>query len=578
MNSASSMHSLLRRQLKRHASHWGETPEDITSLINAIDVAYKQFDEDRAMLERSMELSSSELLEANSAMRAILKSFPDIIFWLGIDGTIINWQSSADKGAHGHLSDFIGKRIQDTPNTETSRIITNALRRVNETGKVDGVEYCLDHDGVSSYYEMRLCPISGDKILAVIRDISDKKTTEFEKGILQEQLGNARKMEAIGRLAGGIAHDFNNILFSIIGFSQLVARKMDKSSLEYSNVQEVIKAGVRGKELVEQILIFSRWRERQKVPIKVQKIAEDVLGLLAHTVPKDVSVVRSIDSDAKTIEGDPAQIHQTIMNICTNAMQAMYGQGGELRISLSNVITELPRWAIGKDKELPPGEYVSIKISDTGYGIPPEVMDRIFEPFFTTKEIGQGTGLGLAAVHGIVDGHNGGIFIDTVVGNGTTFELMFPVKEFPADSQEDISDELVRGVATIMVVDDEQTLASLLSQMLSSLGYRVVAFTDSLEAWDDFQIHSNEYSLVITDQTMPRLKGIDLANKIFAHAPNVPVMLVTGFSEDITPQTAVEAGCFKCLVKPLQVEVLAKYVGDAVRHYEKCANSAVSVL
>ena len=567
MGCSKKIHSLLKRQLKRYASHLCDAPHDMADLLDAIDAAYKQFDEDRAMLERSMEISSCELLEANSAMRAILASFPDIIFWLETDGTIVNWQSSTDKGAHGVLSDFIGRKIQDTSNKDSSEIIANALMQVKKTGKVNGIEYSILHKGISLYYEMRLCPISGDKILAVIRDISDKKTAELEKGVLQEQLGNARKMEAIGRLAGGIAHDFNNILFSIIGFSQLIARRIDKTSLEYNNVQEVIKAGIRGKELVEQILIFSRWRERQKVCLRVQKITEDVLNLLSHTISKDVKVIRSIDSNTKTIEGDPAQIHQTVMNICTNAVQAMYGKGGELIISVSNTQIDQPKWALGKAKELPVGDYVSIKISDSGHGIPPDVMNRIFEPFFTTKEIGQGTGLGLAAVHGIVDGHNGGIFIDSSVGFGTTFEILFPVKEFAHEDLENDNEELVYGFANIMVVDDEQTLASLLSQMLSSLGYEVVAFTDSTEAWDHFKENANKYSLVITDQTMPRLKGIDLAHKIFEHSPKTPVILVTGFSEEITPQVATEAGCFKCLVKPLQMEILAKYVGDAVNHY-----------
>jgi signal transduction histidine kinase/CheY-like chemotaxis protein len=555
-------HSLLKRQVRRYLSESLAQSEALEKFLQAVDEAYRQFDDDRAMLERSMELSSQELLEANASLRAVLASFPDVIFWLEADGTIVDCKAGSSKIAHGSIDKLVGIRLQDVSGTKAGALINSAVTFVRNLGEQKMLEYQLESGGRNTYHEMRLYPAEGGRIIAIVRETTEKKRAQEEKTRLQDQLQEARKMEAIGRLAGGIAHDFNNILFSILGFGQLIARRTDVDSLIHRNIQEVIRAGNRGKELVEQILIFSRWRERQRAIIRLDKSVNEVLAMIQHTIPSNVEIQKMIAPQLRPMIGDPAQIHQTLHNICSNAVQAMQGAPGALSISVQEITLDDSIWVSAR--ELVAGDYLEVVISDDGHGMTPDVLKRIFEPFFTTKEVGQGTGLGLAAVHGIIEDHGGGIFVESEVASGTVFRLWFPVSEDVADLEDDRLDAPVFGTGTVLVVDDEQTVASLLSQMLDTLGYDVVFLTDPVEALEVFKQDPSKFDLVITDQTMPRLKGMDLAAKIFALNTNTPVILCTGFSEDISPEEAVRAGCFKCLIKPLQLEVLAKYVGDAI--------------
>jgi PAS domain S-box-containing protein len=385
----------------------------------------------------------------------------------------------------------------------------------------------------------------------IFRDVTEKKRME-------EELRQAQKMESIGTLAGGIAHDFNNILSAVLGYTQLAMLSIDNPDNIRNNLDEVLKGANRAKELVQQILTFSRKKEQELNPVKVQLIIKEALNLLRSSLPATIEIKQNINPDCNTVLADPTQIHQVTMNLCTNAYYSMRENGGVLRVSLQPVI--LNKEDSGDVLKLKHGEYVKLEVSDTGVGIPEETVSKIFDPYFTTKAKGEGTGLGLAVVHGIVKSHNGDIKVTSQPGQGTTFHVYFPTvdKKPIGFSSKNEKEVLIGGDESIMVVDDEASIANLSEEILTQYGYKVYSYRNVVQALQDFEKNPEDYDLVITDMTMPYMTGVELAQKMMKTNPKIPVILCTGHSELINREKALDIGIKDFFIKPIGVDDLLK--------------------
>jgi len=384
------------------------------------------------------------------------------------------------------------------------------------------------------------------------QDITDKKR-------LQYQLQQAQKMEAIGTLAGGIAHDFNNILGAIISYTELGLLNISTQDPLRYNLGQVLKAADRAKDLVQQILAFSRQSEEVRRPMDVIPVVKEALKLLRATLPVTIEIRQDISTPSGTIMGDPTQVHQILMNLCTNAAHAMRDKGGILTITLEDAVfeTDIASWC----PELSPGSYLKLTISDTGHGMDGLVLERIFDPYFTTKEAAGGTGLGLAVVHGIVKHYGGSIKVQSELGAGTDFQVFLPKLDVGAIEKVEWLGPIPKGQERILFIDDEAFLVESAEQMLEHLGYDVVLRTSSIKALELFRENPARFDLVITDQTMPNMTGAELAEKILAIRPDTPIILCTGFSEVITEVQAKAIGIREFIMKP----IVMREIGEAIR-------------
>ena len=387
-------------------------------------------------------------------------------------------------------------------------------------------------------------------------EISERKKTEEEKRNLQSRLQQTQKMEAIGTLAGGIAHDFNNILTVVLGYTELAMDNVEKESLLHNHMQNVFQAGIRAKDLISQILTFSRREKLEFKPVQLNLIADEVLKLIRASLPSSIKIVQSINSES-IILANPTQIHQVLMNLCTNAGQAMK-EKGLLEVKLQDVL--LDEKFIKRNPDLKPGPYVNLIVQDSGSGISPEVLDRIFDPFFTTKEKDSGTGLGLSVVHGIVKNHKGSITVYSEPGKGATFNIYLPILDTSVEIETRMDTTVPKGTERILFVDDEKDLADYGKDMLESLGYRVTSRTSSFEALELFKVKPNDFDLVITDQTMPNLNGDELAKEILAIRSEIPVILCTGFTLKLNEKEALAIGIKAYVLKPIIRHVLAQSI------------------
>jgi signal transduction histidine kinase/CheY-like chemotaxis protein len=399
---------------------------------------------------------------------------------------------------------------------------------------------------------------------AVQQELNERKRAEEEKKRLEMQLRQAQKMEAIGTLAGGIAHDFNNILYPIIGYAEMTMDLVPEQSTARNNLNEILVASDRAKELIQQILAFSRQQESNPQSLRIQPIIKEALKLMRSSMPATISIIQNIDEQCGPVLTDPSQIHQIIMNLCTNAYHAMRKQGGILEVALSEI--DVKPGQTDKAFQLYPGLYLCLAVRDTGHGIDPLIMDRIFDPYFTTKPPGEGTGMGLALVHGIVKSYGGETFVISQPGKGATFQIYLPRIMEPEEETIMTMPKCISGQGErILFVDDEGHILSLVEQMLESLNYRVVAKTNSLEALEEFRMNPDLFDLVITDQTMPGLTGFDLAKKMLTIRPEIAIILCTGYSELVNEEQVKAAGIRKFILKPIlksQLSILIREVLD----------------
>jgi PAS domain S-box-containing protein len=391
--------------------------------------------------------------------------------------------------------------------------------------------------------------------MTIFRDITDYLHAVKEKEKAQEQLLRSQKLESIGNLAGGIAHDFNNILSSIIGFTELALDDSPKGTVAEDCLQEVFSAGKRAKALVRQILAFARQSDEKRSPIQPGTVAKEVLKFIRSTIPTTIEIRQDLSSDS-WIMGNAIQIHQVLMNLCTNAAHAMEDSGGILSVSLNDVVIDKRDLLIGMRQ----GHYIEIKVSDTGIGIAPEMIESIFEPYFTTKGPGEGTGMGLAMAQGIIESYGGKLTVDSLRGKGTTFSIYLPVTKKRSTHGDYVPEEVPAGTERILLVDDELSIAKMSSQMLERLGYSVTTRTSSVEALELFQAKPEAFDLVLTDMTMPNLTGDKLAVELMKIRHDIPIILCTGYSKKISDETAAEIGIKAFAYKPMVKADLAKTV------------------
>lgn len=385
-----------------------------------------------------------------------------------------------------------------------------------------------------------------------------------ERKMLETRLRQNEKMEAIGTLAGGIAHDFNNILGAIYGFTELALLDSQPDTGLRDNLNQIRRAADRAKDLIGQLLTFSRETETNQQPVLLSPIVKETIKLLRASLPSTIEIKRNVRTDQEKIMADPAQIHQIIMNLCTNAVQAMdEDQGGRITVSLKPVILNAEESR--NIHELDPGRYLLLSISDTGRGMQQEEMDRIFDPFFTTREKGQGTGMGLTVVHGIVTGSNGAITVESTPGKGTTFSIYFPVLEEHASRPEKPAIiNLPGGDEHILLVDDEEEIVTMAKKLLIYLGYQVTTFTDSEEALEAYCAAPQDFDLLITDLIMPRLTGYELSRRALEIRPDLPVMLCTGYKSKISEEEMRKIGIRSILYKPLTLQQLGNTVRNTI--------------
>jgi len=389
----------------------------------------------------------------------------------------------------------------------------------------------------------------------------DSDVTERQK--LEVQLRQSQKMEAMGTLAGGIAHDFNNILMAIIGFTEMVLEDVSDNEPVQRHMEQVLKAGFRGRDLVRQILTFSRRGEQEKTGLHLSPLIQETFKLLRSSIPTTIEMKLDLDANRDFVYADPSQIQQIIMNLCTNAFHAMREKGGTLEVSLRAII--FGTGEVLPEPDMVPGEYLVLSVRDTGHGMEDSVLKRIFEPFFTTKEKGQGTGLGLSVVYGIAKSHSGGIRVSSRPGQGSLFSVYLPAAPTPVEVQsETVSwDTLPAGTERILFVDDEESVVELGQGVLRRLGYTVVAKRSGRDALETFR-EDRAFDLVITDQTMPEMTGVMLAAELLKLKPDLPVILFTGYSESVSRETAQEVGISEFLMKPLSKRELAGAVRRAL--------------
>jgi len=454
-------------------------------------------------------------------------------------------------------ADLIGHTVLEVmPDTEAYWI--DLYGQVALTGKSNHFEQFAQ--ALGRYFEVEAFQPKPGQFAVLFLDVTERKLAEKEKAKLQDKLQQAQKMEAIGVLAGGIAHDFNNILGAILGYTEMAREDAQPGSRSANNLDKVLTSTFRAKDLVRQILAFSRQAVVARIPIKIQPLVKESLKIIRASIPSTITIKQNIDAQCRIVLADPTQIQQIIMNLCTNAFHAMEKTGGILAVTLKTTLIDSATRLDGL--QILPGEYVELTISDTGTGIEPEIITKIFDPYFTTKEIGKGTGLGLSITYGIIKSCEGSITVESTVGHGTTFHVYLPVLQKEAESKEltKSSNETLGGKERILFVDDEELLVGMWGDMLERLGYTVLTLSNSSEALTTFMDDPDQFDLVITDQTMPGLTGTELASRMLRIRPELPIILCTGFSYLVNEESAKAIGIKKFALKPLSESSLAKLI------------------
>lgn len=433
------------------------------------------------------------------------------------------------------------------------------IKELQTSGEVNGLEMDFKaKDGaiLNALMFARVIPISGESfILTIFLDITEQKQ-------LQAQLQQVQKMESIGTLAGGIAHDFNNILFSVFGYTELALDDTERGTPLHNKLQQVLIAAHRAKNLVKQILTFSRQADQKLKPLKVQLVVREALKLIRSSLPSTIEINQNISNTCGFVMADATQIHQVAMNLLTNAYHAMEDEGGKLDVSLKEVDLDVEDL---KDPAMIPGLYVCLTVADTGAGIDEYVIDRIFEPYFSTKEKDKGTGLGLAMVHGIIKSYGGNIRVYSEPGKGTAFHVYLPAIQTQDETKETWGISPVEGgKERILLVDDEEQIVRMSQQVLERLGYHVTARTSSIETLEAFRAAPDKFDIVITDMTMPNMTGVHLAKKLIEIKSDIPIIICTGFSEKISADKAKAMGIRGYVMKPVVRSELAKKIREVL--------------
>jgi PAS domain S-box-containing protein len=401
-----------------------------------------------------------------------------------------------------------------------------------------------------------------DHILSITRDITERKQADENLRRMEDRLRQSQKMDAIGQLASGVAHDFNNVLGGIIGYTELSLAYVEKKSVVEKNLQRILQASDRATHLVKQILTFSRQGNPQKLVISIRPILKEVLELLRASIPSSVVIEDDLQKNVKSVLADPTKIHEAVLNLATNAVHAM-NRKGVLTIRLFAEILDHPEY--GWIGELAPGEYTVIEVADTGCGMDAATLSKAFDPFFTTKPVGEGTGMGLSVVHGVVQSNGGDISIESTVGKGTTIRIYLPVtEELIAQKGDTDTHAGPMGHERILFVDDEQMLIDMNKELLTGQGYTVTCRKHSGEALSYIRENAGEIDILVTDQTMPGMTGIELAKEALTIRHDLPIILCTGFSSDVSADHATTLGIKRVVMKPYRSHTLCDSIREVL--------------
>jgi PAS domain S-box-containing protein len=465
------------------------------------------------------------------------------------------------------LSEMTGYSVPELIGMDGLRLIAEKSRNAVMNNIVAGYEKPYEANGLRKNgeefpirIEARNIPYQGKRVRTVeFRDLTEQRNME-------ERIRQSQKMESIGTLAGGIAHDFNNLLFPIVGCTEMLLEDIPEDSPLRNNLNAIFKGAMRAKELVSQILAFSRHESNEVKLMRMQPVIKEALQLIRSTIPTSIEITSSIDHDCGPIKADPTQIHQVVMNLATNAYHAMEDTGGELKVSLKEI--KLGEQDVMRP-DMEPGPYACLTVADTGTGIDEKIQGKIFDPYFTTKEQGKGTGMGLSVIHGIVQSADGSIQMNSVPGEGTEFHVYLPVMISSTEQQETQTKEQIQhGTESILLVDDEDVIAILEKEMLERLGYSVVSRTSSVEALEAFRANPDKFDMVITDLAMPNMTGDKLASELVKIRPDIPILLCTGFSQMIPEEKANTIGIQGILMKPIVMKDLSDKMREVLDNSE----------
>jgi two-component system cell cycle sensor histidine kinase/response regulator CckA len=516
-------------------------------------------------------LDSERALKASEKrLRDILDYSPATIYIKGLDYRyrLVNKEFLSKYGFE--MDEVIGHTSADIWNADIGDQLNKHDARVIETGHmIEEIETVQNKEGEIKQLISIKFPLrdENDEIYAlcgISTDITQRLQAEKEKRLLEERLVQAEKMEAIGTLAGGIAHDFNNILSAVLGYSELAMLEAKQNRDNQSHLAKVIDAGMRARDLVKQILSFSRHHEPERKYVDMKELLDETMGLMRASLPSTIEIKKAIPHQLPEIYADPTQLHQVIMNLCSNAAHAMQQSGGCLSLSIEHI--NMDEQAARKHAGLEPGAYLKLDVSDTGCGMPPDIVDKVFEPFYTTKDEGEGTGMGLSVVHGIIKNHDGGISFSSEPDRGSTFTIFLPVREAGEhdDRAEDEDAPLPTGSERVLFLDDEDAIVEFAIETLANLGYQAVGLSSSEETLRLLEKPSNSYDLLITDMTMPRMTGLELARKVQKIMPGLPIILCSGQAQQISAEELESAGIKKLLTKPVTMRRLASSVREVL--------------
>lgn len=509
---------------------------------------------------------SEEFMAEERLTRSIIEQVGEVILVCDKEGRIVRASRLAhqlcnENPLRKHFDEVVPLRLTQTGRSFS--LLPAMVKKIPKNLEVD----LKQSDERTLHFLLNASSLKGAQNLNIgfvltLTDITERKQNEEVRIKLEEQLQQAQKMEAIGTLAGGIAHDFNNILGAILGYSEMAREDCSPGSVIENDLNQVIVAGNRAKDLVKQILSFSRQTVTEKILLQPAIILKETLKLLRSSLPTTISIRQDINANAGLIYVDPTQIHQILMNLCTNAYHAMEEKGGLLSISLKG--KTLSKQDLVCSPHIQPGNFVEMSVRDNGLGMSQDLQEKIFDPYFTTKEVGKGTGMGLAIVHGIVKSYGGYISCYSQVGVGTEFKIILPVIEGNAAIEIKNAQSTPVGTEHILLVDDEKILVEMSSSMLQRMGYTVTARTSSIEALSTFTNQPDAYDLVITDQTMPGMTGVDLARRMLQIRPKLPIILCTGYSNQISKEKVESYGIKGFALKPLTRNDIATLIRNVL--------------